>query len=349
MTPRESVETILKGRVTDKIQFTIYGSKFPRCAVERNLRNQGLCVVQRDIPVYKTITPNVKVTSRTYTENGKILTRTEYETPVGNLYAITESAGFTSWCHKRLFAQPADYKPLLFLINDMCFEPNFDAFDYAQRTEGGDTFFRGHIGSEPLQSLISGYMGTESFCMQWHDNQDEIMKLYKALVAKRRQVYPICAESPALAFNYGGNVTPEIVGKQRFNDFYIPHYDEAAEVLHKKGKLIGVHFDANCKLFADSIADSKLDYIEAFTPSPDTDMTLAQARKAWPEKALWINFPSSVHLESVEYIEKTTHDLLDELQGDHSGFIMAITEDIPETRWQENLLAISRALSEHVK
>jgi len=27
-----------------------------------------------------------------------------------------------------------------------------------------------------------------------------------------------------------------------------------------------------------------LDYIEAFTPAPDTDMTLAAARKAWPDK-----------------------------------------------------------------
>ena len=162
MTPRESVETVLKGGVSDKIPFTTYESKFPQCAAERKLRNQGLCMVRRDIPVYKTTTPNVKVTSRTYTANGKRLTRTEYETPVGNLYNITEPAGFTSWCHKRIFTQPEDYKPLLFLINDMCFEPNCDAFDYAQRTEGGDTFFRGHIGSEPLQTLISGYMGTET-------------------------------------------------------------------------------------------------------------------------------------------------------------------------------------------
>ena len=39
-----------------------------------------------------------------------------------------------------------------------------------------------------------------------------------------------------------------------------------------------------------AIAGTSLDYIEAFTPAPDTDMTLGAAREAWPGKVLWLNF-----------------------------------------------------------
>ena len=62
------------------------------------------------------------------------------------------------------------------------------------------------------------------------------------------------ADSPGWTFNYGGNVSPEVVGVKRFEELILPHYDEAAEVLHAKGKLIGCHFDANTKLLAPGIA-----------------------------------------------------------------------------------------------
>jgi hypothetical protein len=345
LTPRESVEAVLRGGIADRIPFTIYENKLHRCAVERVLRNRGMCVVRRDIPVFNTIMPNVKIDSHEYNDQKKKLFRTDYQTPYGTLYIIEERNSYTSWTHERLFKGPKDYKPLLYMIEDMNFEPNFQEFHSAQESDGCDSFFRGSIGSEPMQELISRYMGTERFCMEWFDHQDEVLKLYAALAEKRRQVYPICADSPALAFNYGGNVTPEILGLKRFEEYYVPHYNEAAEILHEKGKFIGVHFDANCKLIAEAIAKTKLDYIEAFTPSPDTDMTLTDARKVWQDKILWINFPSSVHLESIEVIQEVTKDLLVQM-GSAEKFIMGITEDIPENRWQQNLMAISDVLIE---
>ena len=179
MTPRESVEAVLTGAETDRIPFTIYENKIPQCAAERKLRNQGLCIVRRDIEVYKMHLPNVTISSHTYTENGKKFTRTEYNTPVGTLYTIIEPSSFTFWRHKMLFARPEDYKPLLYMIEDMQFEPNYPAFQCAQNADGGDSLFRSGLGLEPMQQLIVDYMGTEVFCMEWYDNRDEILKLFK--------------------------------------------------------------------------------------------------------------------------------------------------------------------------
>ena len=79
------------------------------------------------------------------------------------------------------------------------------------------------------------------------------------------------------------------------------------------------------------IGASPLDWIEALTPAPDTDMTLAAARVAWPGKIQFINFPSSVHLETDERIRQTTMELLLEAApGDR--FIVGITENVPENR-----------------
>ena len=348
-TPRQRVEAALRGSRSDCVPFTMYETMIPQCTAERAMRNRGMCIVKRDVPVFKTYRPNIKVTQHTYWEGDCEFTRAAYETPKGTLTTLYQAAGFTNWYHERMFKSPDDYAALLYLIEDEIYEPNYAEFARAQDDFGEDGIFRAQIGLEPLQALISGtYFDTVSFCLQWMDERDEILKLYDAMVEKRREIYPLVARSPALHANYGGNVVPEIIGLDTFQRYYVPHYDEAADVFHRHGKLVGCHFDANCKLLADAIAATGLDYIEAFTPAPDTDMTLAEAREVWPDKVLWINFPSSVHLKPDAAVEQTTVDLLDEA-GTVDGLIVGITEDVPEDRWRDSCRAIMDGLERHAR
>lgn len=348
MTPRQLVEKALRGGHADRVPFTVYECMIPQCSAEREMRNRGLCIVQRR-SVFTTHRPNVKVSQSVYWENDKRFTRTVYETPVGSVSTLGEHADFTVWWHEKMFKTPDDYKALLFLIRDERYEPNYDEFARAEREFGEDGIFRAGIGLEPLQSLISGtMMGMQEFCIQWMDNRDEILKLYEAIVENRRKVYPVVAQSPALHANYGGNVVPEIIGLETFEIYYVPHYNEAAEVMHRAGKLIGTHLDANNRLIAEAVARTDLDYIEAFTPAPDTDMTLGEARRAWPGKSIWINFPSSVHVKPDEEVEAATVDLLDQLDT-IDGLLVGITEDMPPDRWRGSCKAIMDGLDGHAR
>jgi len=342
MTPRARVEAVLQGRSTDKVPFTIYESKIPQCSIERQLRNDGLCIVNRRYSVVSGGSPNVTSETHSYVEDGTRYDRRVYKTPLGELSTLSIPAGFTSWRQERLFKRPGDYKVLLFMAEDRQFRPNYESVLTAQEWLGEDVILRGAIGSTPLHEIMIGYMGLEVFAVEWAERRDEIMKLYDALVEQRRKVYPLLAESPLMHFNYGGNETAEVMGRERFEEFVLPHYDEAAEHLHKHGKLIGAHLDGNNRVWAQAVADSPLDYIEAFSPAPDTDMSLKEAIEAWQGKVMWINFPSSVHLWPIPEIEETTQQLLRDAGG---RLIIGITEDIPADRWQQNLLAISRVIS----
>ena len=74
-------------------------------------------------------------------------------------------------------------------------------------------------------------------------------------------------------------------------------------------------------------------------------MTMAEARRAWPGKTLFINFPSSAHLSEPEVIRETTVGLLREAApGDR--FIMGITENVPDHRWRISFPAILETCSE---
>ncbi len=349
MNPAKRVETCLRGGRGDRVPFTMYEHMIPQCVAEREMRNRGMCIVKRDVPAFKTHQPNVKITQQVHWEEGRKMVRTWYETPVGKVSTLAEEVGFTSWIHEKMFKSPDDYRTLLFLIQDEQYEPNYEAFAKAGLEFGEDAIFRAQIGLEPLQSLVSGQsMDMQDFCVEWMDHRDELLKLYHALVENHRKIYPLVAQSPALHANYGGNVTPEIIGLETFEKYYVPHYNEAAEVFHQHSKLIGCHFDANCRLLSKAIAGTKLDYIEAFTPAPDTDMTLAGARAAWPDKVLWLNFPSSLHLRPDDEVEATTMDLLNQA-GVMDGLIMGVTENMPPHRWQDSCRAIMNGLDQHAR
>ena len=346
LTPRERVERALRFEDVDHVPFTIYECMIPQCAAERKMRNEGLCIHQRRPGVYSIHSPNITSETRTYVEDGRSRTRTVTHTPEGDLTEVREPAGFTSWHLEKLFKRPEDYKPLIAMINAQEYVLDYEDWLKMRDVMGGDAIMRGSIGYEPLQAIIHTYMGVETFAVEWRERQDEVLKLFDAIVENRRRLYPVVAASPCDYFNYGGNVSPEIVGLERFEEYYLPHYEEFAEIMHRKGKLVGVHFDANTRLIADAIAETSLDYVEAWTPPPDCDLSIAQAREKWPNKALWINYPSSVFLKSDEEIEQTTIELIKEA-APGNGFLIGITEDMPPDRWIPGCLTINKAVQEH--
>ncbi len=343
-TPRERVMTALHGEAPDKTPFTIYEEKLPRCALERDLRNRGLCLVRR-VRSYKTLTPNVGYREDRFAdERGRDVVRAAFATPHGELTTLAEPAGFTSWRHEHLFKSPDDYRALLFLIQDTVVEPDYDAVAGLSDDLGGDFVVRDNLPLEPLQNLISSfYMSMEDFCIQWMENRDEVLRLYEALVDVARRIYPIVAEGPLEFCNYGGNVVPHITGPAVFRDHYLPHYHEAAEVLHRRGKLIGTHLDADNTPIMDSVAQTNLDYIEAYDPGMSP--SVSEARTAWPGKVLWINYPSAWHLRPRQGVYDGAIQLIREAApGD--GFIIGITEDAPEARWRESFNAIMDAIDD---
>ncbi len=304
------------------------------------MRNDGLCIVQRGPGVIATSSPGISQDTCTYSEGGRQRVRTVIHTPEGDLTRVDEPAPGTSWNVEKLFKGPEDYKKILAMVKARQHSPAYEGFLRKQEEMGGDAIMRAGVAYSPLQEIVYRLLGVEQFAIEWAENRDEVMTLYDALTVDRRQMYEIVAKSPALCANYGGNVSPEIIGVDRFEQYILPHYDEFAEIMHAHGKLMGVHMDANNRALAPLVATSKMDYVEAFTPPPDCDLSVAEAREMWPDKILWINFPSSVFLKPDEEIEETTGQILQEA-APGNGFLISITEDMPPNRWQAGMLAIN--------
>lgn len=347
MTPRQRVRAALHNEPVDQVPFTIYHGMLPRGQRERRLRELGLGLCVR-AGVMSSHAPNVEIETRTVREDGYSVSYERVRTPVGDVTAKRVAAGGygSAKTIEHYIKRPEDYAVVEAWIRDTACEPAYDEFIRIVDEIGDDGYVMTAIGYSPMMAMLVEYLGLEQFSMDLVDRPDAFFSLYDVLTRQRRVVYEIMADSPSEVVLYGGNVHPEIMGAERFAEYIVPRYDEAADVLHSSGKLIGVHMDADNQVFAPAIAESKIDLIEAFTPPPDCDMSVAQARVAWPDKIMWVNFPSSIHLAEPERIRRVTREILDQAGGTNR-FLMGITEDIPRNVVLDSLTVIAETISEH--
>ena len=155
----------------------------------------------------------------------------------------------------------------------------------------------------------------------------------------------IAANSPAEVIWFPDNVTGTIMSPRLFNKYCKPIYDYACNVLRQAEKLSFAHYDGANKPIKDCIADANLDIIEAFTPPPMGDMSVAEARQAWPDKVLSLNCPGNIFREPAEIIESHIRRYLE--QGGAEGrFIIGCTEEYDPDRFEHAFSAIVRAVYE---
>jgi len=346
MTPRERVEAALRGERVDQVPFTIYHNMLPRGRRERHLRELGLGLCVRT-DVVRRRCPNVEVETRTVEQDGRTVIHERVRTPVGDVTARrTPGGGYgTTVTIEHYIKRPRDYKVIEFWVRDTVCEPAYDDFRRIAEEIGDDGYVMTQIGYSPLMEMLVRYLGLEQFSIDMVEHPDEFFGLYERLNEHRRSLYEIAANSPSPVVLYCGNVHPEILGAERFGTYVVPCYNEAADVLHARGKIMGVHLDADNRVFAPAVARSKIDLVEAFTPPPDCDMTVAEARHAWPDKTLWINFPSSVHLAPPDRIRQVTREILDQAAG-WNRFLIGVTEDIPQNVVLQSLTAIAETIRE---
>lgn len=346
MTPRERVETVLCGGRADRVPFTIYDGLLPRGEVEQQLRNDGVCVVARMEPFSVTV-EGVAVEESHTDRDGTHYVRTRYETAEGQLSTVARTAGNAEETYhtERLFKGPEDYGALESLIRSRRYEPAYEAMGRAQETMRDSGVVVAELGYSPMHELMMSVMGLDRFAEEWAVRRDQVLRLYEALVEDRGRLYAVASGAPCLAVNYCGNVSAEVVGVERFEQYYVPNYDACAAVMHAAGKVVGVHFDANTWALTELIGATAIDYVEALTPRPDGDMTVAEARTDWHDKILWINVPYSLHLADPEEIGQALRQLMWEAApGDR--FMIGITEAVPGDSWQESFPAILRVINE---
>jgi uroporphyrinogen-III decarboxylase len=344
---KERVLTAMHWGEPDRVPLTVYEWMLPRGTTERLLREHGVGLIVR-LPPNRIAHRDVEILTREYQEQGKKLIRRTIRTPVGEVWQTLEpdpAYGTANWIQEHFIKSPDDYRVLEFYYRDAIYHDNFDAIREAQRRVGGDGIVLVRIAKSPIQEMLYQLMGYEQFAIDYHEQRAVFDSLHAVMVKRYEELYDLAARSPVEILQLGDNLSSDVVGKDRYRNYLMPEYRKIMARLTGTGKKLAVHMDGRLQSLVDEIAAAEFDIVEAMTPPPMGDVSVREARRRWPRKALWINFTSSMHIEPPAAIEAHTRELLAEAGG-KAGFGISVTEDAPVEALETSLAVISRVLQE---
>ena len=350
MNVKERILATLNWSEPDEVPLTIYDWILPRGKTERLLREAGLGLIVR-LPGHRVTHRQVEILTHETYENRSQLIRRTIRTPMGEVWQLLQpdmGYGTSNWIREHFIKRPEDYPIMEFYYQDMAFQDNFDAIREAQRRIKTDGLVILRIAKSAVQEMLYQMMGPERFAIDYHERRDLFDSLHITMVKRYEELYEFASKSPVEILQLGDNIYSGMVGRERYRQYLMPEYAKLKERLSGTGKLLAVHMDGNLRSLCNEIAEAQFDIVEAMTPPPMGDFSIREARRIWPKKALWINFTSSMHIESASAIETHTRELLEEA-GTKAGFGISVTEDAPVEALEKSLMVISRVLREHGK
>ncbi len=339
----ERVRAVLDGDMPDRIPQLIYSNFLPRGSFERKLRNMGLGL-DVHCSVHKTDATNVREESRTE-GNYEI---TDIITPGGTLRSrkrinMTFQNRGGSWRVEYPVKSVEDLEVLNYVIEDMTYEPDYDNYTRLESELEGDGVITVGTSRTPLMYLIVYWLGYKTFTLMLNRHPEAIDETIAILDRSFTKIHRIAAESPAEIFWIPDNIDEVLMPAHFFEKYCIPYYDSFSTILQKRGKKVISHMDGRLKTLKDLIGKTKLDAIEAFTPPPLGNLPISEAKEAWKGKALWLNFPQVIFLETRAKIGGFTLQLMKEM-GDGSGYIVGMTEDIHPDHYRKGMGTLTSTL-----
>jgi hypothetical protein len=340
---RQDILAALRRQTPRHIPWTIHHELLPRGSLERELRGQGLAIVEKGVRPYREGASRVSVEERQGWEgDSRVILRT-WHTPLGELQARQrEGPDGSLWTERWPLACPADFRLLEYIAEDADYRPNDEAVAAAQRDLGEDGIVLCRLMRSPLQRLLAEWLGAAGLSYALADSAKELDRLITRLGECDQAALRIAARSPAEAVWSAENLTGDVVGPELYGRYLGPYYERAAGILHAGGKLYGAHLDGRLARLKQAIGATPLDFVEGFTPPPMGDLGLEEARAAWPDKAIWLNIPGSLFLADGPQVVRGVRELLRRGRA-AGGFLLTLTEEFPEPA--RNLRLVAEAVA----
>jgi uroporphyrinogen-III decarboxylase len=302
------------------------------------------------LPVHTAEYRNVDILTREYWEKGHKHIRRTLRTPIGEIYQtlVPDISEYQSshWIKEHFIKQPDDFRVMEYALRDPQYHPNFEVLMKTIRRIGDDGLVCVRLAKSPIQEMLYQMMGYEGFAVSYYESRDLFDSLHHTMTVRYDELYDLAAESPVEIILLGDNITADVIGTERFRKYLMPEYKKLKKRLSESEKKLAVHMDGRLASLAQSIWEAEFDIIEAITPPPVGDVSIQNARSMWGEKSLWINFTSSIFIETPAAVEEHTRSLIEQA-GSKSGFAIGITEDAPIDALERSMKIISQVAADY--
>ena len=306
-TPKQRLKAVLNGEKPDRVPFAPFAELIPRSQAELEFRNLGMGFIQHyssvrsSCPIRQTVNFDGGSTNTVYhTSFGEMSTSYQYVPGASNDGSV--QTGF-------LIKEEEDYRKAIEYIDSISFSVDHSGDELVARYLGEEGVTHAWADEPPYMGA-QYYMGLEKWTYDQYDCPQLFQELLDALGRLQDRRIRCLEESAEDMINLGnlaGNFSPAA-----FEKYMVPYFAEKAQALHRRGKKVTVHADAsNLSEYKHLILPCQVDIVEAFTPPPVGNLSLAEARKAWGDQiTILINFPETVFYGGFDATKEFTKQLI---------------------------------------
>jgi len=250
------------------------------------------------------------------------------------------------WRQEHFIKTPQDYKIMAGALEGVRIIPDEKPFldSEAALGDGGITVgqIRGlGMGRTPLMVLQIDWIGLERFSMDLAYELPELLELLEIMNEIKLEEIRQAVKTPATQIKLWENLSIETLGPVYYGRHLVPLYKQILEIMNSADKRLCVHYDGQLKAISQDIAALDIDGIDSFTEPPEGNMSVAEARKTWPDKFLWLH-------PNLHWYQMTKEELANNItrvarQAGPKRFCLMISEDIPPN-WQETVPVVLETL-----
>jgi hypothetical protein len=245
------------------------------------------------------------------------------------------------WRQEYLVKCPDDYRILCRALEGSEYTATEEHFGRSEAALGDGGITVGHLWRTPPMEVQIDLAGLERFSLDLADEHPALMELLELMTDLVLQQFREAVKTSAGYIKLWENLSIETIGRRHYQHRLAPLYHKIFDILGPAGKRLLVHYDGKLRLIREDIAALAIDGIDSFTPPPEGDMSVAEARGIWPEKFLWLHPPLGWYQEEVPELVRRIEQMVRD--AGPRQFCLMISEDVPPD-WQKTVPIVLKTL-----
>lgn len=205
------------------------------------------------------------------------------ETPVGKVTQIirNNSSNYGTFPKKWWVTTPEDLRVVQWFEETSTWRFHQEIFDARQQCVGDLGMPVVFIERISIQRLFIDLMGVEAAIYALYDFPEVVESYFHALSESHERLIEVINASPLELINFGDNVHAGLLPPELFKKYALPEYEKRNHLLHQADKFTFAHWDGDVKALLPYARHCGFDGIEAITPQPQGDVTLAEVKEAF--------------------------------------------------------------------
>lgn len=251
------------------------------------------------------------------------------------------------WRQEHFIKTPDDYRIMLRALENVTVSADNEPFLKSEESIGKRGITLGQLqgidrGRSPLMALQIDWVGLEQFSIDLASELPELAELIEVMNAIKLEEFRHAVKTRATHIKLWENLSIETLGPVYYRKYLVPLYRQILDITSNSEKHLHVHYDGKLRAISEDIADLGIYGIDSFTEAPEGDISVAQARKIWPEKFLWLHPNLNWYHQESRMLEENVNRIVKE--AGPKKFCLMISEEVP-ANWRETIPFILQCIS----